>query len=159
EGGSMTAAAKTLHVSQPTLTVTMQNLEDRLDTQLLVRERNGVRLTTTGEELLKHAQAVFRLLEHAEQRIKGIENDEEGTFTVGRHESVGAFFLPDFMARFLRAHPNIELLVSNETSAEVTISVLERRTHFGLVVNPHPHPDLVLVDLFHDAMDILVAAD
>src|SRR5688572_26194347 len=155
----MTAAAKALHVSQPTLTVAMQNLEEELKTQLFLRERSGVRLTATGEELLKHAQEVFHLLERAEQRIKGLESDDEGTFIIGCHESLGAYFLPDFMARFLRDHPKIELLISNETSGEVRESVLERRTHFGLVVNPHPHPDLVIVDMFHDAMDVLVAED
>lgn len=31
--------------------------------------------------------------------------------------------------------------------------------HFGIVVNPHPHPDLVIVDMFHDAMDVMVAED
>ncbi len=155
----MTAAAKALHVSQPTLTVAMQNLEEQLKTQLFLRERSGVRLTATGEELLKHAQDVFHLLERAEQRIKGLESDDEGTFVIGCHESLGAYFLPDFMARFLRDYPKIELLISNETSSQVRESVLERRTHFGLVVNPHPHPDLVIVELFHDAMDILVAED
>lgn len=157
--GSMTAAAKALHVSQPTVTVAMQNLEEELKTQLFVRERSGVRLTSTGDELLKYAEEVFRLLERAEQRIKGLESEDEGTFVLGCHESLGAYFLPDFMAPFFRAHPAIELLVSNESSAAVRESVLERRTHFGLVVNPHPHPDLVIVELFHDAMDVLVAED
>ncbi|MCA9585510.1 MAG: LysR family transcriptional regulator [Myxococcales bacterium] len=157
--GSMTAAAKALHVSQPTLTVAMQNLEERLKTQLLLRERSGVRLTVTGEELLKHAQEIFHMLDVAEERVKGLESGDEGTFVIGCHESLGAYFLPTFMARFLRAHPKIELLISNESSASVRDSVLERRTHFGLVVNPHPHPDLVIVELFHDAMDILVAED
>jgi molybdate transport repressor ModE-like protein len=159
KSGSMTGAAKALHVSQPTLTVAMQNLEETLGTQLFLRERSGVRLTTTGEELLASAQEVFRLLERTEQRIKGLEKDDEGTFVIGCHESLGAYFLPEFMARFLRAHPKIELLISNEASADVTTSELERRTHFGLVVNPHPHPDLVIVELFHDAMDVLVAED
>jgi molybdate transport repressor ModE-like protein len=159
QSGSMTAAAKALHVSQPTLTVAMQNLEEQLKTQLLVRERSGVRLTATGDELLKHANDVFHLLERAEQRIKGLESEDQGTFVIGCYESLGAYYLPDFMARFLRDHPNIELLLSNETSANVRESVIERRTQFGLVVNPHPHPDLVIVELFHDAMDVLVAAD
>lgn len=155
----MTAAAKALHVSQPTLTVAMQNLEEQLKTTLFVRERSGVRLTTTGEELLKHANDVFQMLERAEQRIKGLESEDEGTFTIGCHESLGAYFLPDFMATFIRAHPKIELLIANESSAQVRESVLERKTQFGLVVNPHPHPDLVMVELFHDAMDVLVAED
>jgi molybdate transport repressor ModE-like protein len=159
QSGSMTAAAKALHVSQPTLTVAMQNLEEQLKTTLFVRERSGVRLTATGEELLRHANDVFHMLERAEQRIKGLESEDEGTFTIGCHESLGAYFLPDFMATFLRAHPKIELLISNESSGQVRESVLERKVQFGLVVNPHPHPDLVLVELFHDAMDVLVAED
>lgn len=159
ESGSMTAAAKNLHVSQPTLTVAMQSLEEHLKTQLFVRERSGVRLTATGEELLMHAAEVFRLLEHAEQRVKGLERDDIGTFVIGSNESLGAYFLPDFMSRFLRDHPEIELLLHNESSAAVRDSVLERRTHFGIVVNPHPHPDLVMVEMFHDAMDVMVAED
>lgn len=159
ESGSMTAAAKALHVSQPTLTVAMQHLEEELGTQLLVRERSGVRLTSTGEELLRHASDVFHLLSRAAQRIKGLESDDEGTFVIGCHESLGAYFLPDFMAKFLRSHPKIELLISNESSGAVRESVVERRVQFGLVVNPHPHPDLVIVELFHDAMDVLVAED
>jgi molybdate transport repressor ModE-like protein len=159
ESGSMTAAAKNLHVSQPTLTVAMQNLEEQLKTQLFVRERSGVRLTATGEELLKHAAEVFLLLERAEQRVKGLESEDVGTFVIGSNESLGAYFLPGFMARFLRDHPSIELLLSNESSAQVRDSVIERRTHFGIVVNPHPHPDLVIVEMFHDAMDVMVAED
>ena len=159
DSGSMTAAAKTLHVSQPTLTVAMQSLEEQLKTQLFVRERSGVRLTTTGEELLKHATEVFRLLEHAEERVKGLETEDTGSFVIGSNESLGSYFLPDFMARFLRDHPGIELLLHNESSAAVRDSVLERRTNFGIVVNPHPHPDLVVVELFHDAMDVMVAED
>jgi molybdate transport repressor ModE-like protein len=159
ESGSMTAAAKNLHVSQPTLTVAMQNIEEQLKTQLFVRERSGVRVTATGEELLKHAAEVFRLLEHAEQRVKGLESDDVGTFVIGSNESLGAYFLPDFMARFLRDHVGVELLLHNESSAAVRESVIERRTHFGIVVNPHPHPDLVMVEMFHDAMDVMVAED
>ena len=37
--------------------------------------------------------------------------------------------------------------------------MLARRVHFGLVVNPHPHPDLVIVDLCHDAVDVVVRGD
>lgn len=159
DSGSMTSAAKSLHVSQPTLTVAMQNLEEQLKTQLFLRERSGVRLTATGTELLKHALEVFRLLDHAEERVKNLESEDVGTFVLGSNESLGAYFLPDFMARFLRDHPAIELLLSNESSAAVHESVIERRTAFGLVVNPHPHPDLVIVELFHDAMDVMVAED
>jgi molybdate transport repressor ModE-like protein len=157
--GSMTAAAKALHVSQPTITVAMRTLEERLATTLLLRERSGVRLTRTGEELLRHAREVFAILERAEQRIKGIESDDAGSFVVGCHESLGAYYLPGFMPGFLRTYPRIELSLYNDTSASVHAAVLDGRVDFGIVVNPHPHGDLVLVELFHDAMDLFVADD
>ena len=157
--GSLTAAAKALHVSQPTLTVAMQNLEERLGTTLLLRDRSGVRLTATGEELLRHAAEVFALVERAEQQIKGLETEDVGDFIIGCHESLGAYFLPQFMAPFLKTYPLIELSLWNGTSAAVQKSVVERAVHFGIVVNPHPHPDLVIVELFDDAVDLFVATD
>lgn len=94
ESGSMTAAAKALGVSQPTLTVAMQNLEERLKTTVFLRERTGVRLTATGEELFRHAAEVFETLERVERRIFGMENEDEGSFVVACHESLGDIFSP-----------------------------------------------------------------
>jgi len=157
EHGSMTAAAKVLKVSQPTLTVAIKNLEERLGTTLLHRSRSGVSLTSTGEELLRHAREVFAVLERAEQRIRGLETDEVGRFVIGCHESLGAYFLPSFMTSFLRVAPRIEVTLWNGTSDGVREAVLSGEVQFGLIVNPVPHPDLVLVELFKDAVDVMVA--
>lgn len=159
QSGSITAAAKSLGVSQPTLTVAMQNLEERLGTTLLLRDRSGARPTATGEELLKHAAEVFALLQRAEQQIKGLERDDVGNFVIGCHESLGAYFLPEFMASCLRKFPKIELSLMNDSSANVQRAVLERSVHFGIIVNPLPHPDLVVVEMFTDAMDLFIATD
>lgn len=156
--GSLSAAAKQLKVSQPALTQAIRQLERELGSTLLVRERSGVTLTVTGEELQRCAAEVLETLSRAQRRIQSLEQDAVGSFTVGCHESLGAYFLPEFMASFLEAAPGIELSLWNGTSAAVQQAVLARRVHFGLVVNPHPHPDLVVVDLFHDAVDILVRA-
>ena len=156
---SLTGAAKALGVSQPTLSVAMQNLEARLSTTLLVRDRSGVRLTATGDELLRYATRVFALLDEAEERVKGLEQGDFGTFVLGCHESLGSYFLPAFMTELLKTDPGIELLLSNETSAVVREKVIAREIQFGIVVNPQPHPDLVMLDLFEDAIDVLVAKD
>ena len=157
ESGSMTAAAKRLKVSQPTLTVAMRNLEEQLGTTLFLRSRAGVSLTTTGQELLTHASEVFSVLERAEQRILGLETEEVGSFVIGCHESLGAYFLPEFMIEFLQVAPRIEVTLMNASSAAVTEAVVGRKIDFALIVNPIPHPELVLVELFKDAMDVFVS--
>jgi DNA-binding transcriptional LysR family regulator len=156
--GSLTAAARALKISQPTLTVAVQNLEENLGTTLLLRSRSGVTLTSTGRELLRHAAEIFALIERAEERILGLETEEVGRFTFGCHESLGAYFLPSFLREFLADAPKIELALANATSAAVREAVIARQVDFGLVVNPIPHPDLVLVDLFKDAVDVFIAA-
>jgi len=157
--GSLSAAARVLQISQPGLTAVIKQLEESFGTRLLVRLRTGVSLTSTGEELLRFANDSLTRLEEVEHRIKGLESDEVGSFVIGCHESLGAYFLPQFMTRFLEANPRIQLSLSNAPSRIVLESTVERAVHFGLVVNPEPHPDLVQMKLFRDAVDLFVLAD
>jgi DNA-binding transcriptional LysR family regulator len=156
--GSLTAAAQALGLSQPTLSVALQNLEKHLGTCLLYRNPRGVTLTDTGKELLRYADEVFALLDRAEAAVRGLETEDSGRFVLGCHESLGAYFLPRVMQEQLRVLPRVQLGLWNGTSAAVRDAVLSRQIHFGLVVNPHPHPELVMVRLFGDAYDIYVAS-
>lgn len=156
--GSMTAAARLLKLSQPTLTIAIKSLEKDLETTLFFRNRNGVTLTPAGDALLRHAHQIFEIVERAQQTIQGLETEEAGRFVIGCHESLGAYFLPDFMLRLLEEAPKIEVTLWNGTSAAVEDAVIDRRVDFGLVVNPRSHPDFVIVKLFEDAVDVFVAA-
>jgi DNA-binding transcriptional LysR family regulator len=157
--GSLSAAARALQVSQPGLTAIIKQLEESFGTKLLVRLRTGVALTSTGEELLRFANESLARLDQVEHQIKGLECDDVGSFVIGCHESLGAYFLPQWMTRFLENNPRIQLSLSNAPSLAVLTATVERAVHFGIVVNPAPHPDLVQVKLFRDAVDLFVLAD
>jgi len=156
--GSLSAAARVLQISQPGLTAVIKQLEESFGTKLLVRLRTGVSLTSTGEELLRFANESLERLEQVEHQIKGLESDEVGCFVIGCHESLGAYFLPQWMTRFLESNPRIQLSLSNAPSQAVLNATAERAVHFGIVVNPEPHPDLVQMKLFRDAVDLFVLA-
>ncbi len=155
----MTAAAQTLHVSQPTLSVAMRQLEEELGTSLMQRHRGGVSLTEAGTTLLHHANEIFSVLEQAAASITGLKHELVGQFVLGCHESLGAYFLPRLLPGVLRGAPKIDLSLHNASSAQVLAAVVERQVHFGLVVNPHPHPDLVMTSLFTDAVDFFFGVD
>src|SRR5689334_24418822 len=140
-------------MSQPTLTVAMQRLERDLGTTLLHRGRSGVALTETGISLARDIDEILAMVSRTEQRIRGLEEEETGRFVVGCHESLAAYFLPSFMRSFLVDSPAVELTLWNGSSAAVRDAVVAREVQFGVVVNPSPHPDLVLVQMFEDAMD------
>ena len=157
--GSLSAAARVLQVSQPGLTAVIKQLEEGFGTKLLVRLRTGVSLTSTGKELLRFADESLARLEEVEHRINGLESDEVGSFVIGCHESLGAYFLPKWMTRFLESNPRIQLSLSNAPSRAVLEATVERTVHFGIVVNPDPHPDLVQMKLLRDAVDLFVLSD
>jgi DNA-binding transcriptional LysR family regulator len=148
-----------LQISQPGLTAVIKQLEESFGTKLLVRLRTGVSLTSTGEEFLRFANESLARLEEAEQRINGLECGDVGSFVIGCHESLGAYFLPQWMTRFLDANPRIQLSLSNAPSRAVLHATVDRSVQFGLVVNPEPHPDLVQMKLFRDAVDLFVLAE
>src|SRR5262245_61246742 len=102
EHGSMSATAKKLGMSQPALSSAVQSLEKYFGTTLMIRDRSGVVLTSTGEELKRCAQDIIARFDEAADRIRRIEKGSEGAFVIGCHESLGAYFIPEFLAGFLQ---------------------------------------------------------
>ncbi|MEQ8279732.1 MAG: LysR family transcriptional regulator [Deltaproteobacteria bacterium] len=159
EHGSMSKAARELRASQPTLSVAIKNLEEELNTTLLHRDSRGVSLTAAGRKLRDASQEVTEILERARAQIMDLEEEVVGDFTIGCNEALGAYFLPGFMQGFIERAPRVQLKLWNGTSAAARQAVIDRTIDFGVVVNPEPHPDLVMVKLFHDGIEVFVAVD
>ncbi|MFV8751493.1 LysR family transcriptional regulator [Nannocystaceae bacterium ST9] len=156
--GSMTAAARDLGLTQPSLSSSMRRLEEDLGATLFLRHRGGVTLTEAGSELLRHADDIFAALERASLAVHGLERELIGSFLLGCNESLGAYFLPRLFPDLLRGAPKLDVSLRNANSSTIQSEVLDRQVHFGLVVNPIPHPDLVMVPIFRDAVDFFVPA-
>lgn len=156
--GSFSAAARALGVTQPTLSTSLRRMETKLDTLLVQRGRDGVRLTSTGQELLSYSNEILIVVERAHQAIRGLEAGDVGRFTIACPDALGAFLLPQFLTRLFREAPRLELAIWNGTSREVERAVLAREAHFGLVAGIHPHPEFVRTDLFDDATEVVALA-
>jgi DNA-binding transcriptional LysR family regulator len=156
--GNITGAARRLGVRQPTLTLALQRLEAELGTMLFLRDRSGVTLTITGKAFLQCVIEVLTLLNAGVQHVQGLETEERGSFILGLPVAVGSCFLPIFFPTYLRDAPYIELSLWTGTSQAVPQAVLARDIDVGLGVNPTPHPELVLTQLFYDATAFFVTA-
>lgn len=156
--GNLTSAARQLGVQQPTLTVALQRLEAEVGTILFLRDRHGVTLTSTGKAFLQYVTEALTLLHVGVQHVQGLESDEVGSFILGVPMALGSYFLPPFLLAFLRESPRIEVSLWTGSSEATQRALLARDIHFGLLINPTPHPELVLTRLFHDATDLFMSA-
>ncbi|MFP8966894.1 LysR family transcriptional regulator [Pokkaliibacter sp. CJK22405] len=114
ELGSLTAAAKALHVTQSALSHTIRKLEDNLGTAVWLREGRSLRLTQAGRHLLNIANRVLPLLGHAEERLKQIAQGQRGTLRIGMECHPCYQWLLKIVAPFLDAWSDVDVDVKQK---------------------------------------------
>jgi DNA-binding transcriptional LysR family regulator len=152
--GSFTGAASSLGLSQPAVSLAIKRLEERVGTTLLVRTRKRVTASHQGELLANGARRAFEALGESLAQIAEEHAEPSGRVVLGCHESLAAYTLPAFMARFLREYPRVDLKLWNGNSAAVERELADGRVDLGLVVNPRRHPDRVIQPLFDDSVEL-----
>lgn len=100
--GSLAAAARDLHVSQPTVAHHLDALERSLGTHLVQRGPRGATLTDLGVVLWQHADAIWDRLASAESEVRSLARAGVATLRVGTFASAGAVLLPGALATVQR---------------------------------------------------------
>lgn len=109
--GSIRGASRILGVSQPALTKTMRDLEENLGTQVVIRGSQGVTLTSIGEQLLSHANLILREIDIAEEYVKQVLGQHEGTINIGIGASVACELMPKVIRKFRLKYPNVKIKI------------------------------------------------
>ena len=111
ERGSLTSAANELGYTQSGLTHMMNALEDELGLNLLVRSKNGVRLSPAGQALLPKMRALIDAAEDLELEAERLRQRSYTTLRLGAYSSVASRWLPAILSAFRRVDPNTEVQI------------------------------------------------
>lgn len=115
---SLTKTAKQLYVSQPSITQSINKLEDILGVQLIIRTKKGIFLTKEGEILFNYVKVSMESLLNGEKRIEEIKGLEYGTIRIGASYSLTKFFLLPLIEKFHQQYPKIKIQVINANTKE-----------------------------------------
>lgn len=121
EEGSFSTAAKHLFLSQQSLSKQIAKLESELGTELLVRSR-PLRLTQNGKLFLQTAKEMLKLKEEFEEN-SGTQARGEESIHVGIEHTLGRAILPRVLPRFIAAHPEVYVRISEESPEELEKAV------------------------------------
>jgi DNA-binding transcriptional LysR family regulator len=136
ELGTLTAAAKRAHLSQPALTASIRRLEDDVGGRLLVRGRHGAELTKAGEALLPKAQAALALLDDGRRAVAEVEGLHRGEVVVGAGATACTYFLPRYVARFRKKRAGIKFMLREVFSSQIREAVAAGKLDLGIVTGP-----------------------
>ncbi|WNJ93961.1 LysR family transcriptional regulator [Bosea sp. 685] len=134
--GSISVASLQIGRTQSALSMQMQRLEALTGQALLHRSGSGVRLTTAGDKLLAHAEALLARHDEilADMRGTGLK----GSVSLGCPEDYSIAFLPDLLREFCALHPDVELRMVCAPTSELRPLLHRRQIEMALVSLPDP---------------------
>jgi LysR family transcriptional activator of glutamate synthase operon len=133
-------AADELDMSQATLSEQIKLLELELGVRLFERGGRNLALTPAGRVLLERAERVLGEVKAAQEEMLDFAQLDRGQLIVGTMTGNGPFWLPSFLAAFLRQHPHLELTLVERVSG-VLLRLLERGdVHVACILVPTDDP-------------------
>ena len=117
--GTITAAAKQLYISQPSLSQTLRQIEDEVGTPLFDRSTSPFHLTYAGERYLKAVEAMLDIETRLKEEIESIRRDDGGRLRLGISITRAMQVLPDVIPIFTQAYPNVTIELTEAASASL----------------------------------------
>ncbi|MCT4584256.1 MAG: LysR family transcriptional regulator [Peptostreptococcaceae bacterium] len=131
---NITKAAKLLHVSQPSITNSIKNLEANLGVELLDRTKKYIDLTAEGEVFLKRVEVILKNIDDAKQEMKDFNNLNRGKLNIGIPPMIGTFLFPRVFTEFKKLYPNISLNLSEEGSLLTREKIDNQELDVGIII-------------------------
>ncbi|NOQ31211.1 MAG: LysR family transcriptional regulator [Helicobacteraceae bacterium] len=149
---SFSKASAKLGISQPAVTQQIKFIEEYLDTKIVERKKNGIKLTKEGEDLHKIAQRLEKAITSSERDLLKIIN-KEFTFVIGASNAIGNYVLPQHIPKLKDAIQN-DIYVKVENS-ELIISLLEdKQIDLALIESPIFRDNIIYREWVEDELVI-----
>ena len=145
-------AAEQCHVSQPSLSQQVRKLEDGLGERLFERTKREVALTPAGELLVAHAERVLEELDHARERVRDLRGLVRGRVALGALPTVAPYYLPERLRAFAVKFPGVEVVVHEDTTAQLAAAVLAKEIDVALVSLPVERAGLQAEEFFDEPL-------
>ena len=156
---SFSRAAEAMEITQPAVSIQVQELEKFLGITLFHRRPRGLRITEAGNAVLAYAQQIFALSTQLVDTVQEMEDLQTGHLVLGASSTPGEYVLPSVVGRFRQIYPGIhvELVIGNTRT--IMQRILDREMDLGMV-GDHVEEfssELEMVDFQEDEI-VLVAA-
>lgn len=155
---TLTAAAKSLYVSQPALSQRLTKMEDKLGVRLFDREGRRLVVNPAGRRMLVASRLVLAELRSAERDVRDIRDGANGRVRFTSQCSTTFQWLPPVLKRFREQQPNIEIRIETVPGDDPIGALVDDRVDVALVTKLDRQMDRVLLTpLFDDEMVAVVA--
>lgn len=145
--GNLTKAAQELHITQPSVSYAIKQLEAQLEVKLFDRLSKGVKLTPEGLEVLAYVEKSFTILQAGEIQLQALKNLTAGELRIGASGPVIKHLLLPLLDTFHAEHPDVRIRLSQGKTSDIRDRLLCGQIDIGLVHLPLSDHELVVSHL------------
>jgi LysR family transcriptional regulator, cyn operon transcriptional activator len=154
--GNFTRAAQDLHISQPTLSQQIQQLERAIGAQLLDRSGRSVRLTDAGHAYLAHARLALRELAAGERAVHDVTDLSRGHLRLAATPTFTAYLVGPLITELHNRHPGITATVREMTQDSIETQLLADELDLGIAFDQPHLPAVTATPLFAETLVVVV---
>jgi len=136
EHGSITKAARSLYISQPSLSTYISRLEQHLNVKLFEKSNGRLQLTYAGERYLDYGRQILALDEKCTYEMSNISKSRNGRLVLGTTNNIGIQTLPLLLAAFHRRFPEVQIYLKETTARELEEMIHHRELDMALLTVP-----------------------
>lgn len=155
--GSVSAAARSLGLTQPAVTKQIRSLEAGVGVPLIERAGRGIRLTKAGQLLADYGQRSATLLGDFQAALAELGQGESGKLLIGAGVTTSVQHLPPWLREFRRRYPGVDLSVRTGISRDVEDWVVNAEVDLGFLTSEPRRPELSVRRLFEEQIVLVVA--
>ena len=145
-------AAEKCYVTQPTLSMQVQKLEEELGVKIFDRNKQPIIVTPAGQEIINHAKKILAERDELLQQVSGKSGSIKGDLRLGIIPTLAPYLLPLFIPAFTKKYPQIKVIV-NETPTETLIKDLKNGVlDVGILVTPLQDKNIKEDVLFYEEL-------
>ena len=138
ELGSINAASRDLHVTQPAISTAIRSLEEELGVHLFSRSHQRMELTDAGILFYSRVREALRILDDAQDELQGYAAGQE-TIRFGIPPMIGLMYVPAIVRKFYLKHPEIRVKLTEANTRELSQMLNSRELDFALMIGQSPY--------------------
>lgn len=154
--GSFSRAAERCHISQPTLSVALQNLEAELGVTLIERGKSHVALTDIGWQVVAQARKTLDEARRIELVAQSGKDPLAGDFRLGVIHTIGPYLLPELIGAMRKTAPNTRFYIEESMTALLTDSLKYGTVDAAIIALPFEVKGLQVQPLYDEAFEVIV---
>ena len=157
--GSFKKAAEKLYISQPAVSLQIQNLERQLNTPLFYRDKRKARLTETGQLLIKYCERILSLCDETCRALDELHTLQSGSLIIGASQTTGTYLMPRLIGIFKNKYPQISIELQVHSTRKVSWGVANGNIDLAVVGGEVPQElqkDLRITSYAEDELALIL---